>query len=183
MIFWLSAVVLTSSTLLLPTTAFSPSLFLTGLAPLDRRKQRHCVLNSAPDTQQGAAAYYEVGAPPLLGEGDVVEYWCGDDGERVLGLGVVTASGVILPLCRREGNDAGEFFVVYEATPLPLREGEGEARVHRVLSEVFCSQRQIGGGSGPGNPHGEEAEDCYLIEEPLSDGVAVETRPDDHMLP
>ena len=162
MIFWLSAVVLTSSTLLLPATAFSPalarrpSLFLRGLAPLDRRKKPHCPLNAAPDTQQGAA-YSEVGAPPLLGEGDVVEYWCGDDGddgERVLGLGVVTASGVILPLCRREGNEAGEFFVVYEATPLPVRT-EGDApRVHRVLSEVFCSQRQIGGGSGPGNPVG-----------------------------
>lgn len=72
-----------------------------------------------------------------------------------LGLAVVDADGQLQPLCTWEEGE--RTFVVDE----DAESFEAEDRVVQIL-DVFISSRQM---PRPVNPHGEEVEDTYLIDE------------------
>jgi hypothetical protein len=109
-------------------------------------------------------------------EGDVVEYRltqrerlpAGD--QRVLGLGVVTFELKIHPLCQRKSDDP----LLYYDEEQDALDPESEAIVTRVLSQISYSQRCI--EDRRINPHGEEAEDVFEIEEPLTEGCGPAIR-------
>jgi hypothetical protein len=51
----------------------------------------------------------------------------------------------------------------------------GKVNVFSVLGEDLISygSRQVGGGKGPGNPHGEESEQLYYIDRKVIDDHAI----------
>jgi len=130
-------------------------------------------------------------ASHYLEEGCVVEYRLqdadaaadetADEAGVPLGLGVYTkqnigGSAYIQPLCTwSEEVGVSQLLWDEDSQPVPIE------RVHRVLDPdlVYVSERQMGGGMGMGNPHGEHGEDCYdLSDVPLSDGVRLVVRSD-----
>ncbi|KAG8471204.1 hypothetical protein KFE25_009625 [Diacronema lutheri] len=114
-----------------------------------------------------------------LAEGDLVEYRLPvdeagrvPDGKR-LGVGSVH-QGQVFPLCKWSA-EADEFLVDEDASPVDVAEAE------RLLDmgRVWFSNRLVGGGMGPGNPHGEESEDCWsLADVELSAETRVVVRPE-----
>ena len=56
----------------------------------------------------------------------------------------------------------------------------GSVRIHRILPEnvIGFGSRQVGGGKGPGNPHGEESELLYYVDRDALELVDVPVRPD-----
>lgn len=117
--------------------------------------------------------------PPLM-EGDIVEYLITqrqrENGQlppgdrRVLGLGVVNGFGLIHPLCRRKEDDSLLYYdEEQDALDEPL-----ETVVSRVFQQVSYSQRCI--ENRLLNPHGEEAEDVFEIDEALSEGCGPAIR-------
>ena len=116
-----------------------------------------------------------------LEEGTCVEYHLSvrAPGGGTLGLGVYTAQAMgadpyIQPLCAwSDEMGVSELLWDEDADAVPLD------RVHRILDPdlVYVSERQMGGGQGLGNPHGEHGEDCFdLSEVELSEGVHVALR-------
>lgn len=120
-------------------------------------------------------------SPLSLLEGDVVEYRITDaqrakgqlppNDARTLGVGVVNALGGIHPLCRRAPESVELFF---DEEQDALEGGDVASLVVRVLSQVWYQQRCI--EDRKINPHGEEAEDMYVVEEPLSPGCGPAER-------
>lgn len=118
--------------------------------------------------------------PPPLMEGDVVEFIItaqqrakgqlppGDG--RVLGLGVVTGLGLIQPLCQRKADDP---LLFWDEDQDAIEEAPASI-VTRVLTQVGYSQRCI--EDRKINPHGEEAEDVFEIEEALTPGCGPAIR-------
>ena len=106
----------------------------------------------------------------------MVEYTEGDE----LRLGVYTMQSFgdphVRPLCTwSEEIGLRECLWDEDAEPVAL------SRIHRALdmNEVEISERQMGGGLGLGNPHGEHGEDCYdLRQVKLSKGVVLVVRED-----
>jgi len=113
-------------------------------------------------------------------EGDVVEYLITptqiDKGQlprndsRTLALGVVNALLQIHPLCKRK---EGEPLLYYDEDQDALDE-RPEAIVTRILTRVSYSQRCI--EDRRINPHGEEAEDVFELEEALTEGCGPAIR-------
>lgn len=91
---------------------------------------------------------------------------------RKLGLGVINAFGAIHPLCRR--NDGSEELFVDEDQDAIEGEETVKELVVRVLTQVWFSQRCI--EDRKINPHGEEAEDMFIVEEALSEGCGPAER-------
>jgi hypothetical protein len=54
-----------------------------------------------------------------------------------------------------------------------------EVLVESVIPQTSLSygSRQVGGGKGPGNPHGEESEILYYVEQPQLEGIEILVRP------
>mmetsp|Transcript_6571 Transcript_6571/g.19489 ORF Transcript_6571/g.19489 Transcript_6571/m.19489 type:complete len:173 (-) Transcript_6571:241-759(-) len=110
-------------------------------------------------------------------DGDLVEYKLpdeerGEDG-KILGLGTVHA-GEVHPICKWS-DECDEFLVDEYAQVVPLE------RAVKVLDmdKVWYSNRLVGGGMGPGNPHGEESEDCWSLQDAeLSKETRVVVRPE-----
>lgn len=113
-------------------------------------------------------------------EGDVVEYRITEaqhsKGQlppadtRTLGLGVINQFMYIHPLCRRS-PESEELF--YDEDQDAIEE-DVPALVVRVLSQVWYQQRCV--EDRKINPHGEEAEDMYILEEGLSEGCGPAER-------
>ena len=100
---------------------------------------------------------------------DVVEYQFGDSDET-LGVGVVMECGNIHPLCAYQ--EGGIHFVWDEELDVV----PGELAV-RVIDGVILSTRQA--KRGVDNPHGEHAEDVFIIDNGLLDArVNIVVRPD-----
>lgn len=94
------------------------------------------------------------------------------DGKR-LGIGCVSR-GQIHPLCKWS-EETDEWLFDEEAAPLGL----GEAERALDMNQVWFSNRLVGGGMGPGNPHGEESEDCWgLADVELSADTRLVVRPE-----
>ena len=103
-------------------------------------------------------------------ENDIVEYALPEGGGGALGVGVVLNSGEIHPLC--VFAEGGTTYVWDEEVPsLP-----GELVV-RVVDDVYPTTRQA--QRGVDNPHGEHAEDVFIIEDGvLDEKVVVAVRPE-----
>lgn len=56
----------------------------------------------------------------------------------------------------------------------------GGITVHSIVPEDSLSygSRQVGGGKGPGNPHGEESELLYYVDKKLTKDVELTVRPE-----
>ena len=102
-----------------------------------------------------------------LFEMDVVSFKV--QGSDVEEFGAVQEYGTIAPICTwtlesvMNGSDTLEF-LVDEDRP---RYTQNEIEILSLLPEEFINgygSRQVGGGKGPGNPHGEESETLYYIE-------------------
>ena len=95
-------------------------------------------------------------------------------GDSKLELGAVQEYRKVAPICAwtlesvMAQSDTLEFLVDEERP----RYEEGEIEVVSVLPEEMLNgygSRQVGGGKGPGNPHGEESETLYYIERAFID--------------
>ncbi|KAL7525170.1 hypothetical protein ACHAWF_001238 [Thalassiosira exigua] len=97
----------------------------------------------------------------------------GDDEKKKLELGAIQEDGTLAPLSAwtlegayvdpSSGEDVLEFVVDEEDLYPGLR--KEDATVIKILDggEVGYGSRQVGGGKGPGNPHGEESELLYYL--------------------
>lgn len=104
---------------------------------------------------------------PNLLEMDVVVYSEPDDDSRRLG--AVQEDGRITPLSVWSTDPVyGESleFLVDEEDLFPGYTAD-TIQIHNVIEESKLSygSRQVGGGKGPGNPHGEESELLYYVEQ------------------
>lgn len=70
-------------------------------------------------------------------------------------------------------------FVVDEIDLQGYSVDSGEVAILSVIPQDALSygSRQVGGGKGPGNPHGEESELLYYIEQKELDGIEFSVRP------
>lgn len=108
----------------------------------------------------------------------------GDQPPR-LRLGAVEEDGRMAPLAAWTDEPAFGTMVGFVADlrddPIPLLP-TSRIRLHAVVPPelVTYGSRQVGGGKGPGNPHGEESERLYYVEVPFLEehGVDVDVRPD-----
>lgn len=52
--------------------------------------------------------------------------------------------------------------------------------VHSIIPEESLSygSRQVGGGKGPGNPHGEESEQLYYVDQSMLGDIELKINPD-----
>ena len=145
-------------------SSFAPNRQRRCIAPTHQSAshERHRPRASAADDEEGDGLWWEPA------ENDIVEYETGDG--DALGVGVVLNSGEIHPLCVFE--DGGTTFVWdEEVSSVP-----GDSAV-RVVDDVYPTTRQA--QRGVDNPHGEHAEDVFLIEAGvLDDRVVVAVRPD-----
>ena len=91
-------------------------------------------------------------------------------------LGAVQEDGRIAPLCvwtTEPAFDSSLEFLVDEEDLLPgFTADDDNVRIHSIVSQELLSfgSRQVGGGMGPGNPHGEESERLYYIDRSVIDG-------------
>jgi hypothetical protein len=124
------------------------------------------------------------GPEVALMEMDVVVYseMADEDGKRKLG--AVQQDGRITPLSAWTPDPAFDSYfetLVDEEDFLPgYRVEDGSIRIHAVVPEHLLSygSRQVNGGMGPGNPHGEESEMLYYIHQSIVDGVELEVKPE-----
>jgi hypothetical protein len=56
----------------------------------------------------------------------------------------------------------------------------GDIIVHSIIQEDALSygSRQVGGGMGPSNPHGEESELLYYVDQRMLEGIELTVRPE-----
>lgn len=97
---------------------------------------------------------------------DVVIFKRNNTPEEKLELGAVQENGNIAPLSTwtLESAYANMMeFVVDEENLYPGLSSE-EATVLKLIEGIDYGSRQVGGGKGPGNPHGEESELLYYLE-------------------
>lgn len=96
-------------------------------------------------------------------------------------LGAVQDDGTIAPLSAWTTESAyGESieFVVDEHDRFPGLTLEN-IKVIQVLDQgvIGYGSRQVGGGKGPGNPHGEESELLYYVDRNVLDGIDFKVNP------
>ncbi|CAM9881830.1 unnamed protein product [Ectocarpus fasciculatus] len=123
-----------------------------------RRRPRATTALAAEDSEATRSA--ENGWEGSLLELDVVEYRSGPDDDSSLELASYIGDGKLQPLLTRQESGPNLFFHDEEAQPVSL--SGGSCRIVRVLDEVYFSQRIV--EDRVKNPHGEEAEDCFLLE-------------------
>lgn len=106
----------------------------------------------------------------------------GNEAEGKLEIGAMQEDGTVAPIS--SWTDEYAFgtcieFVVDEENRFPGLESS-DIEVVRVLAEdaVGYGSRQVGGGKGPGNPHGEESEPLYYVEERELENVDVVINPE-----
>lgn len=138
--------------------------------------------SNVPTTSAPPATDFPPSSPVELHllEGDVVEYRITEEQRRkgqlpaldtrTLGIGVVNQFMRIHPLCRRSPGSPELFF---DEEQDALEENVNDIVV-RVINQVWYQQRCI--EDRKINPHGEEAEDMYILEEGLSPGCGPAER-------
>ncbi|CAM9907577.1 unnamed protein product [Pylaiella littoralis] len=77
--------------------------------------------------------------------------------------------GKLQPLLTREESGPNLFFHDEDAEPISV--SSGSCHIVRVLEEVYVSQRIV--DDRVKNPHGEEAEDCFLLEGTLNPATVI----------
>ena len=98
-----------------------------------------------------------------------------------LKLGAVQEDGTLLPLSAWSDEPAfgtSIEFLVDEEDRMPG--GLKGIVIESLVPQESLSygSRQVGGGKGPGNPHGEESEQLYYVEQDLLEGVEVVVKPE-----
>ncbi|CAM9255607.1 unnamed protein product [Hapterophycus canaliculatus] len=101
---------------------------------------------------------------------DVVEYRRGPESDdNSMELASYIGEGKLQPLLTREETGPRLFFHDEDAQPISV---SGEScRIVRVIDEVYFSQRIV--EDRVKNPHGEEAEDCFLLEGTLDPKTVI----------
>lgn len=126
------------------------------------------------DLEEGDIVEYKLPSaneePVALSESVLKARVLESDGKR-LGVGYVYNRS-ILPLCKWSA-DSDDFLYDEDAEPVALSQAERALDMNRV----WYSNRLVGGGMGPGNPHGEESEDCWSGLQ-LSEETRVVVRPE-----
>jgi hypothetical protein len=97
-------------------------------------------------------------------------------------LGAIQEDLTLAPLSAWSNEPVfGDFleFLVDEEDRFPGLKSE-DAKIVRVLDQdvITYGSRQVGGGKGPGNPHGEESELCYYVDQSVLRNVQVVVKPD-----
>lgn len=102
-----------------------------------------------------------------------------DDGEESkLELGAMQEDGTVAPLSAwtlesafASGSSDSIEFLVDEEDRFPGLTAE-DVSIVSILDEsvIAYGSRQVGGGMGPGNPHGEESEITYYVERSVIEG-------------
>jgi len=114
---------------------------------------------------------------PKAGGGKVLTYGQ-DETDAKLELGAMQEDGTIAPLSAwtldsafAGGSSDSIEFLVDEEDRFPGLTAN-DVVVHSVLDEslIGYGSRQVGGGKGPGNPHGEESELLYYVERSVLEG-------------
>eukprot|EP00957_Ditylum_brightwellii_P124208 9467919-Ditylum_brightwellii.AAC.1 len=109
------------------------------------------------------------------------------DPENALELGAIQEDGTLAPISAwtlesafsdSSGSDAIEFLVDEEDRFPGLT--SDDVIIHTLLDESLISygSRQVGGGKGPGNPHGEESELLYYVDRSVIEEEAQEGIPE-----
>jgi hypothetical protein len=120
--------------------------------------------------------------PETLMDMDVVIYSDKNDYGGVRRLAAVQEDGGLAPLSAWTEEPAfgtSIEFLVDEEYRFPALEHD-KIIIHSVVPQDALSygSRQVGGGMGPGNPHGEESEMLYYIEENLLKDITYDVNPD-----
>lgn len=123
--------------------------------------------------------------PSTLMDMDIVLFSLKSDGDASLQLGAIEEGGTLAPLSAwTEESQFGDSieFLVHEDDRWLKELDMDNVILHSVLAENLISygSRQVGGGKGPGNPHGEESELIYYIEREVitSNNIDIVLKPD-----
>jgi hypothetical protein len=97
-------------------------------------------------------------------------------------LGAIQEDGTLAPLSAWTDEyafDDSLEFVVDEEDRFPGLTSS-DVCIIKVLDEhvIGYGSRQVGGGMGPGNPHGEESELCYYVDQSVLKDVNVVIKPE-----
>jgi hypothetical protein len=97
-------------------------------------------------------------------------------------LGAIQEDGTLAPLSAWTDEyafDESVEFVVDEEDRFPGLTSN-DVTIIKVLDErvIGYGSRQVGGGMGPGNPHGEESELCYYVDQSVLENVNVVIKPE-----
>jgi len=143
------------------------------------RRNRYTYLQQSSESPQTIQLPTDVDFNSLMIM-DVVLFQRNDDDNSdtnsKLELGAVQDNGNVAPLSTwtleasytsSSGDDILEFVVDEEDTYPGL--SANEVIIHKRI-DVDYGSRQVGGGKGPGNPHGEESELTYFIDRGVIEG-------------
>lgn len=133
------------------------------------------------ESSEAAAAQLSIDLDSLM-EMDCFVYSRNDSSEenKKLELGVLE-EGVLQPICAwtmEEAFDDYIEFVVDEEDRYTV--DVKDVTIHSLIPSDSLSygSRQVGGGKGPGNPHGEESELLYYIRKEALEGLEVTIKPE-----
>ena len=103
-----------------------------------------------------------------------------NDGEKKLELGVLEES-VLQPICSWTTEAAFDDFIEFvvdeeDRYTIDVK----DVTIHSLIpaDDLSFGSRQVGGGKGPGNPHGEESELLYYIRQQALEGLEVVVKPE-----
>lgn len=104
------------------------------------------------------------------------------DNEDTVELGAIQEDGTLAPLSAWTEDysfDNSLEFVVDEEDRFPGLNAN-DVNIIQVLDQTVIGygSRQVGGGMGPGNPHGEESEICYYVDQSALENVKVVVKPE-----
>ena len=113
---------------------------------------------------------------------DVVIYSEKENNSEQKYIGAIQEDGTLSPLSAWSSDPAfGDSveFLVDEEDRFPGLVGD-QIIVHSIIPEESLSygSRQVGGGKGPGNPHGEESELLYYVDQGLLGDIEIKINPD-----
>jgi hypothetical protein len=98
-------------------------------------------------------------------------------------LGAIQEDGSLAPLVvwteEPVFGDVYMEFLVHEDDRFPGLK-DGDVILHSIIQEDALSygSRQVGGGIGPSNPHGEESELLYYVDQKMLEGIELKVRPE-----
>ncbi|EEC44170.1 predicted protein [Phaeodactylum tricornutum CCAP 1055/1] len=131
--------------------------------------------------QRAASCLRSIEVDSLL-EMDVVVYSLQNDENKTERLGAVQEDGTLSPLSvwsvEPAFGDSLEF-LVDEEDRFPGLTAE-DVIVHRIVPQesLAYGSRQVGGGMGPSNPHGEESELLYYVDENIITNIELIVKPE-----
>ena len=117
--------------------------------------------------------------PSTIMDMDIVLFSFKSDESSTLQLGAMQEDGTLAPLSAWTDEyafgEAIEFVVDEEDRWMKELEFENII-IHSILGDDVISygSRQVGGGKGPGNPHGEESELLYYVENKVIDENSID---------